>query len=953
MSRVREALRGRIEGEILDDPVARVLYATDASIFEVPPLAVIRPRHESDVAAVLRYAADEGISVAARGAGSGVAGESLGDGIVLDFSCHMRAIQAPRGDRIRVEPGAVLDDVNRILAAEGRHFGPDPATSSRATLGGMTGVNSTGAHSLAYGDTRGRVRSLRIVLFDGTPIDLSPRPIDDLPPAHTRAGDLCRGLHETLVRWRDEIDRRTPRLHRNRHGYVLSDLIEGETLHIERLIAGSEGTLAIITAIELETAPLPPAKGLAVLVFEDRRPAAEAVVPLLEAYSPSALEILDAFAIALARTDPRYRDRIPEGARTLLLMEIEGESDDAVRERLETVRARFAGPGGPAKDAIIPATAGERDRLWAVRKAIVPLLFRGDGKRQPISLIEDAAVPPSALPAYLDGLDRILSPRRIAFTSFGHAGPGELHVRPFLDLRSPEDRALLRPIAREAADLVLSLGGTLSGEHGDGLLRSPYIPLQYGPLYDAFVEIKKAWDPAGILNPGKKVTERRQLPDELLRFRDGDARDYGEPELALSAAKLAEIVERCNGCAACRAVGPDGDMCPVFRATGLEETSPRAKANLLRASATGRIPIPIDEAVRRIASHCIGCRSCGRECPSGVDIPALALEIKARCARTLGLSRSQRAAVLSGDLLGLAGLARPIYNATAGLGAVRRAMDLIAGIDRRRRGPRIEGRRLLARHRFDSAPPPLAPGETGVAYFADLYADRIRPALGETVLDLLRSLGIRVAIPPQEPCGIVRIAYGDLAGARDVARRNVDRLLPFVRAGYAVVSSEPSAALAIREEYPAILEAEDVRDVAAAATDLLALLARLLREGRIPEPTHPVAGRYAYHEPCHAKTLRPSAAAEILAAVPRLDFEVAGRGCCGMAGTFGMRREGYDLSMRIGERLFSFVREDRFDAAASECSTCRMQIEHGTGKRAVHPVEILAEAYGVRYPQTS
>lgn len=952
MSRVRKALDRRIDGEILDDPAILALYSTDASIFEVPPLAIIRPRHEGDIATVLRYAAEEKVPVIARGAGSGVAGESLGEGIIIDLSAHMRRIDAPRGVRIRVEPGAVLDDMNRILAAEGRHFGPDPATSSRATLGGMTGINSTGAHSLAYGDTRKRVRSLRVALFDGTAVDLAPAQVGELPPAGTRAGDLARGLHDILIRWRDEIERRTPKLHRNRHGYVLSDLLDGDTLHIERLIAGSEGTLAIITSIDLETAPLPPAKGLAVLIFEDRRAAAEAVVPLLEAYAPAALEILDAFAITLARKDPRYRDRIPEEAKTILLMEIEGASDEAVRERIEAARARFAGSDGPATSAIIPSSAAERERLWAVRKAIVPLLFRGEGRRQPVSLIEDAAVPPPALPAYLDGLDRILSSRGLVFTAFGHAGPGELHTRPFLDLRSREDRALLRPIAREVAELVLSLGGTISGEHGDGFLRSPFIPLQYGPLYDAFVEIKRAWDPARILNPGKKVTERREMPVEILRFRDGDAHDYGDPELAIGAAKLAETVERCNGCAACRSVGPDGDMCPAFRATGLEEASPRAKANLLRASAAGRIPIPIDEAVRRIASLCLGCQACGRECPSGVDIPALALEIKARCTRKLGLSRSERAAVAAGGLLAWAGFARPIYNATAGLGVVRLAMDLLAGIDRRRRGPRIEGRRLLGRHGSDPSPPALAQGEIGVAYFADLYADRICPALGELVVDLLRAVGIRVAIPPQEPCGIVRIAYGDLDGAREVARRNVERLLPFVRAGYAIVSSEPSAALAIREDYPAILEGEDVRAVAGAATDLLGFLAALLRDGRIPKPSHPVAGAYAYHEPCHAKRLRPGAAADLLAAVPGLRFEVAGRGCCGMAGTFGLRREGYDLSMRIGERLFSFVGEDRFDAAASECSTCRMQIEHGAGKRAVHPVEILAEAYGVRYPRT-
>lgn len=937
---VARHLCARVDGEVFPDRLLRSLYATDASIYRIVPACVVRPRSAEDVARVVAFCAEEAIPLAPRGGGTGLAGESLTSGVVIDLQPHLRGIGPVEDGEVWVDAGVVPDVLQRTLRPEGLLFGPDPATSDRCTVGGMVGINSTGGHSLVYGDTRRKVRALEVVLGDGTLATL--RREEGLAADERVSGAL--GQLRELAR----AARRLPLpfsggLRRNRHGYLLWEAAGDGFFDPTQVITGSEGTLAVVTRVRIALDPVPRSRALLVVQFADRGTPLRRVEELLDT-GPASLEFLDDVLLGLARTMPAYAAAIPEAAGSWMMASYEGEPDE-VRERLESARARFEGtPATVATEATLDES--RQAFLHGLRRAAVPLLYRRSDGHLPLPFIEDAAVPPARLGEYVDDLERILGREGLEFTCYGHAGPGELHVRPFLRPSEAIDR--LPAIAGEVFARAVALGGTASGEHGDGILRSFHIRRQYGDaMWELFRRAKRAMDPAGILNPGKKVTEETELPVRDLRYMPG-TRAYGvgipAETLSLRNGELPRAAFACTGCGSCRSEAPGRRMCPVFRHLGVEEASPRAKTNLLRELRSGGVGR--EEDLDRVLDLCLWCRSCGRECPSGLSIPEAIVELRGRQARAGRLSREKRWISMLPDLLSLGARFPRIVNVVQARKSIRALGQLLWGIDADRPAPELARRRLLRRPVRDV--PRLEQGERGVVLFADLWADLFDPDLGRRAIAILEEAGCRVVLPAQEPCGVVPLVYGRVDAARRIAARNVTRLRPFVEAGYEVVTTEPTAALMLRKDYPLLLGEQSA--VSEATHELGAFLHRRWREGAFSPRLLPdrAGSRLAYHRPCHLAELAEQGPGfpELLRDALGVELAPLPERCCGMSGTFGMRRRWRELATEACAPLVRALDEAGATGFVTECSSCSLHIGAESSREGLHPLELLEVADG-------
>ncbi|MFP4057992.1 MAG: FAD-linked oxidase C-terminal domain-containing protein [Candidatus Brocadiia bacterium] len=947
-----------MRGEVAFDPATRALYSTAACIYRVEPLVVVAPRDADDVAAAVRACRARGVPLTARGAGSGLAGQALGDGLVVDFTPHMSRLLEVGEAHAWVEPGLICDELNAALAPRGLWFPPDPSSSGYCTLGGMIASNSAGSHSVKYGSTVDYVEELRVVLSDGTHAHLRPYRLDGpgwqrLMAEDTREAQLHRTVRLLVESHADLIRDHQPRTTKNACGYRLERVVADGGLNLARLVCGSEGTLALVVAAKLRVVPLPGARGMALLHVPELESVGRAVLEVLE-LGPSAVEFQDAHTVEAIRAGrPGLARFLPPPGHSQLFVEFDADTEAEVRERLGAA-ARRAREDGLASGVVEPRDEAEAAALWAVRKATLPLLYRRPGRRRIVSFIEDVTVPPSAIPRYIEGLHGIFARHGVEAAVYGHASQGNFHTRPFLDLHEPAEVAKMRALADEVFDFAVSLGGTVSGEHGDGIARTEYLEKVYGPLTRAFAEVKRAFDPSGLLNPGKKVPDARRgfSLTGPLRFDPGYGSRPVAQRLAWEDGGWPREAERCHGCATCRTLPVAVTrMCPVFKALGREAASPRAKANLLREMAAGRMNGGgALDALEELAELCLVCGSCKVECPSGVDVPKLMLEARAR----LGAERRPRLwRWLFARLDALSRLAWPLagaVNALNRLGPARWAMEKAFRIDRRRPLPRIAARPL--HKRLDRGKAASREGRERVVYFPDVFAAYNDPAVGEALVRLLAAAGIQAEVPRLRGCGILAMCYGDTRAAVRAIGRNLDALRAHVRVGREVLATEPTALLCLRETYGDFVGREASRQVAGHCHDALAFLLELWRAGRLDLELAEVPMRVAYHTPCHSRAagLEP-AAARLLGLVPGLEVEAIEEGCCGMAGSAGLLREKYELSMRIGAGVFERVREGGFDAAVTECSACRMQLEHGTGKAVYHPLHVLAHAaFGAPLP---
>lgn len=972
--RIQADLRGLLLGEVFcDDPFVE-MYASDASIYEVRPLGIVRPRGLADVRSTLRYAAEQGIPAHARGAGTGLAGESIGPGLVIDFSSGMRRIVSVDSESVTVQPGVVLGQLNRYLAAFGRQFGPDPATGSVTTMGSVLALDNSGSNWLRYGSARRHVQSLHIVLADGETFEAARHPVTDDPAVDPvpRRREIVRRLADLIEREQAVIQAHRPKAWVNRCGYHLYDVLDGGQLDLARLLVGSEGTLALITQAKLATQPIPKHRGI-VLVFFDRLESAAVAAGEAQSLNLVACDLIDRRILSLARDlDPRYARAIPRDAEAMLLVEQQGDDEREVIESLNQVVIRWQRRRRLAfafHQALAPE---DYDAFRRLARRVSPTLYRVQGAWRPTPFIEDVAVPPETLPDFLAKLQNILKTHQVTASFFAHAGHGQLHVRPFLNLADQADVAKMQGLAEELYEEVLKVGGTISGEHGSGLSRSWFLKRQFGPLYDVFREVKRMFDPQNLLNPGKVFADVPQpLTKNLRSFHTaGIIMEAGEqaappPTNGSTAEAPVKPIELhliwndrlpgeanlCNGCGRCRTQSPDTRMCPIFRFAPAEEASPRAKANLMRSIISGHLDPALlaKDELKAIADLCVNCHQCHLECPAGVNIPKLMVEAKAQYVAASGLGTTDWLLTRLDKFSGWLSAFSTVANYALHQRWTRWLLEKTLGIAQGRKLPRVSSASFLRRAEKRRLTRPTRRTGGKVLYFVDLYANWYDVQLAEALVTVLEHNNLAVYVHPnQQASGMARVSIGDVERARKQAGRNIRILAEAVRQGYEIVCTEPSATLCLTHEYLHLRDDDDARLVAGHTFDACDYLWRMHESGRLELNFKPLNLLLGYHMPCHLRALEVGSPGEnLLKLITGVTVRRIERGCSGMAGTYGLKRENYRSSLRAGWGLITAMRDPAIQLGATECSSCKMQMEQGTTKPTIHPIKVLAYAYGL------
>jgi FAD/FMN-containing dehydrogenase/Fe-S oxidoreductase len=961
---IQDDLKGILKGELLFDGLSRALYSTDASIFQVQPAGVVLPRDEEDVQALVRYAAEHRLSLIPRGAGTGLAGEALGNGIIVDLSRHFRSITRIEADKVRVQPGVVFRELNETLARTGRRFAPDPTSGVQCTLGGMLATNASGAHALRHGYTRDHVLSLRVVLDNGDVAEAGTRTSWDrgqeqgigsqeagVSSSSQRLNSIINQVSSLLARNAELIAACRPRTPFNRCGYLLHDVLTADSLNLARLLVGSEGTLALFTEATLRTIPLPSGRSLLLLGFDSLEAALHASQSALPS-NPAACELIDRRLVSLARgRGLDVKGLLPAEAESVLLIEYETDTPKEAQEAALALADRLQWKDRVAQFAVTALEPEEIDRLWRLRERVLPSLYGLRGGPQPVAFVEDVGVPIDQLPIYLHRVQEILKRYETTASFLVHAGTAQVHTRPFLDLQRSEDVSRLWAIADEIHGLALELGGTVSTQHGTGLARTPWVARQYGELYPVFRELKTIFDPQQVFNPGKIVGPDPGMPAWPLRRSPPASAELPQPLLRWQPGEIRAESLSCNGCGHCRTTNQTQRMCPIFRSTHAEAASPRAKANLwLHLLQEGTDPhlIPSNE-VREVADLCVNCRMCAVECPASVNIPKLMLELKAANVAEHGLDRTDWAMARTESLAALASTFAAPVNWALSNHIVRWLLEKLLGVSRRRRLPTFAPRSFLRRAaRRGWTRLPRGRGRR-VAYFVDIFANYNDPEIAEAVVTVLQHNGIEVYVPPgQQGCGMAPLAYGDVETAREMGQHNLRLLGDAVRAGCSIVCSEPTAALMLRRDYPELVEDPEARLVAEQVNEFTALLWNLHADGQLRTDFQALELMLGHHVPCHLKALgSPPAGPELLKLIPGVHVRTIDVSCSGMAGTFGFHAKNYEVSLDAGRPMLDELRRPESVFGSTECSTCRLQMEEGTGKRTLHPAQYLALAYGL------
>jgi FAD/FMN-containing dehydrogenase/Fe-S oxidoreductase len=948
---IASELEKRIEGEVRFDPYSRLLYATDASIYEIEPVGVVLPRDPADVQAVIEVANRFQVPILPRGGGTSLAGQAVGHAIVLDFSKYMNRILEVNREELwcRVQPGVVQDELNAYVRSVGLQFGPDTSTSNRATIGGMIGNNSAGARSLTYGKTLDHVMELTVYLADGSKTvlkDLVPEALRQKSEAEGLEARICREISSLAQEHKGEILARYPKIMRRVSGYNLDEFINLKPFNLSRMVVGSEGTLACVVEAKVRLVPKPKWTALDVIHFEDDLEALEASQAILET-GPYALESTDKMILGLARgniVQSRRLGFVQGNPSSLLMVEYAGDTEESVKAQvygLEKLRQPRR-IGYAATQAFKPE---EVKAIWGVRKAGLGLLLGTKGDKKPIAFVEDTAVEPRKLPEFIRRFKEIIARHGAVAGYYGHCSVGCMHIRPLINLKEKTEVQKMVSIADEISDLVLEFHGAMSGEHGDGLARSHFNEKLFGStLYGAFRRIKRAFDPKNLMNPGKIVdapamTESLRISPSYKTWRPETILDFS------SQGGFAAAVEMCSGTGECRKK-LDGTMCPSYMATLDEEHSTRGRANALRAVLSGKVPQEdfTGERLYKVLDLCLECKACKAECPSNVDMAKLKYEFLGHYYRAHGFPLRNRLFGRIEQWHRLGARFAPIANWVGSWGPGRWLLERIAGIDARRPLPKLaleNFEKWFRRHPSQSG---ASNGE--VVLFHDTFNTFNTPSVAIAATQFLRQAGYQVTLVQKKCCGRPMISKGMLEEARENAAWNVSRLAPYAKIDVPIVGLEPSCLLTLRDEYPELLRGEEAKLVAQNSFLFEEFVMREQEQGKMTVPFNQRGGKALLHSHCHQKALVGTA--PTLAVLRTAGFEVTevDSGCCGMAGSFGFEKEHYDLSLAIGNRRLA----PAVKAAGAEVEivapgiSCRQQIEHLAGRKAKHPAELLWEA---------
>lgn len=965
-------LQKQISGELRTDEYSRILYSTDASLYQVMPYGVLKPKTVDDMQAAVELATKHKIPVLPRTSGTSLAGQAVNEALVIDSTPHLNQIlEVNAGEKwVRVQPGVVLDKLNQHLRQFGLKFGPDPASSNRAAMGGIIANNATGSHSILYGMSADHILETKVILADGSVVDfgfMNPDEVQNKLKENDFEGQVYRGIIDATQGAQNQsiIQAGTPRHWRRCGGYNADRLIGGEVVsfhvpqdhhfNLAKLMCGSEGTLGIMSEIKLGLVPIPTLTAIAIIHFDDLHSALSAVPIILET-EPSAVEVIDNIGLTRCMAAPQYarlmRDFIQGAPDCVLITEFYGETESELHARIDELKQKVTPySAGPITEIFDPAI---QKNVWEVRKVALGFLMSVEGDFKPVPFIEDAAVPVEHLAEYVGEVERFCNDLDTQVAYYAHASAGCLHIRPMVNTKMASEIAKLPQIVDFAAELLHGNGGALSSEHGDGRARSWVNEKFFGPdLYGIYKQIKIAFDPDNIFNPGNIVDAGPMT--ENLRYGEDyavlplhthlDFSEFGDTP----AEGFDKAVEQCNGAGVCRKEDV-GTMCPSYMATRDEAHSTRGRANALRAALSGILPPEAltDERMYEIMELCVSCKSCKAECPSAVDMAKLKLEFLAHYHDVHGIPLRSR---LFGAVPSLSRIASgpwaPVINAIMGNEMVRFLLDRFLGISRHRVMPSFTSQsftRWFKRHKSHTTP---VNGDT-IVLFNDTFSTYNNPEIAISAVEVFETVGFNVVLPGHKCCGRPYISKGMVGHARKAAQHTVDSLYPFAKQGLPIIGLEPSCLLSMRDEYHYLLPGNPkVQLISDHCFTFEEFITKLNNEGKWTLPLTLADSDIMMHTHCqHRSLVGEKPGKQILETIPGVDVDALDSGCCGMAGAFGYETEHYEISMKMGEeRLLSAIREAHDGTIIVAAGTsCRHQIHDGTGKHALHPAQVLRKA---------
>jgi len=972
LKRELDRLRSKLTGDLYQDDSTRIIYATDASAYREKPLAVTRPAHAEDIRQIINFARKNGLSVIPRTAGTSLAGQVVGNGIIVDVSRYMTAIIEVNREEswVRVQPGVVLDELNKHLKSSGLFFGPETSTSNRCMLGGMVGNNACGAHSILYGSTRDHTLEVKAILSNGSDAlfsSISPDEFEAKCQGQDLENQIYRRIRDMLT---DPVNQKEIRqeypdwsIRRRNTGYAIDLLLETEQFSDNRepfnmckILAGSEGTLAFTTEIKLNLVPLPPPEtGLICVHLNKLEQAFEANLIALN-HHPGAVEMLDKTILDLTRDNISQRKNrffLKGDPEAILFIEFQRDSRKEITDIANALEKEMRNAGYGYH---FPTVFGDDiQRVWTLRNAGLGVLSNMKGDAKPVPLCEDTAVCVKELPAYMKDFRKLLTKHKKECVYYAHIGTGELHIRPILNLKDPADIKLFHTIGLEMAHLVKKYRGSLSGEHGDGRLRGEFIPIMVGEKnYHLLKEIKRVWDPFSVFNSGK-ITDTPKM-NTFLRYEPGQKSSEIETIFDFSdSGGILQAVERCNGSGDCRKseiIG--GTMCPSYMATRDEDKTTRARANLLREILThSKKQNPFDsKELYEILDLCLSCKGCKSECPSNVDIAKVKAEFLQNYYDIHGIPLRSKAIAYIHKINQLGAISPPLFNFIAKNRIFATPLKKMLGFALKRQIPALHKmtlKRWVKNNLYRKNPG--TPDKGTVNFFIDEFTNFNDTEIGIKAIELLIRLGYSVNCPESGVSGRTFISKGLLRTARKSARKNVELLKEKVTEETPLVGIEPSAILSFRDEYPELV-GSDLKQIAQDMANNTFLLEEFLSleidSGNLTKEmftTNP--GHILYHGHCQQKAMATTEPTiRILSLPENYSVEEIPSGCCGMAGSFGFEKEHYDLSMKVGELiLFPEIRKSKNGTIlAASGTSCRQQIKDGTGQQAHHPIEILYDA---------
>ena len=950
----KDALRRKIEGDLLFDEMSCLLYSTDASLYEIKPLGIVLPRTREDIVQAVRTAIKYRVPVLPRGGGTSLAGQTVTSGLVVDCSKYLTRILEVNETEgwARVQPGVVRDNLNDFLKSHHLHFAPDVSTSSRANIGGMIGNNSAGVRSILYGKTVDHVLELTVILSTGEELLLQAvdaQQLSEKCSQEDREGDIYRGVCSIVSENRDEIVRRYPKVMRRVGGYNLDELLDKNIFNLAKLMVGSEGTLAFVVEAKINLEPLPKTSVVSVLHFDDLIEAVSAV-PIITQHQPSAIEIMDSYGLELAFSNPAIAplcSQFVQGKpQAILVVEFGGESEAEIRPRWAQMKEALE------KETTVYAfydawESTSQQTVWDVRKHALGILLGMQGDAKPLPFIEDAGIPVQHLSQYISKVLKICQSHNRPVALYAHASAGVIHVRPILNLKQTEDVHILQAISSEVFDLVRSYGGSWSGEHGDGLVRSYKNKEFFGDqLYQAFRTTKQIFDPSGLMNPGKIIDS--QDIAENLRIHPGYHADTPPSHFRFAQEQgFDRAVEMCTGVGHCRKT-LSGTMCPSYMATREEEHSTRGRANALRMAMSGRFGLRglTSHRLHNVLDLCLECKACKSECPSKVDMARLKAEFLAHYYEEHGLPLGKKLFSNVRETARLASHLPSLSNSILKNRFSRWLLEKVAGIDQRRVPPLVAGQTLTGWF-ADNKPPADSEKGQPVALFVDTFINFYEPHIGIAAIQLLRKLKCEIRLVDAGCCGRPLISAGQLATAKNQGRKLIGNLQELAKQLIPIIVLEPSCLSTLRDDYIDLMDDEALcRQVLPHVLSLEEFLTSARMKTGFSQAIGVGPARILFHGHCQQKALFGTGTSlQALSALKETQLVEIDSGCCGMAGSFGYEKSHYGISEQIGDlRLFPAVRaaSPETELVASGFS-CRSQIQHFTGRRARHLAEVLAE----------